>query len=113
MSAEHRIIEVVIGPTELDTAIMAAEGLQLLMDEHSPALAAAVRVASVVGEQTPTGIVRAERDKLRATFGGGLVPFDNAYVDAIRRGRPLIEAQQIGVDATLDAFVASVCRRLP
>lgn len=37
----------------------------------------------------------------RARFGGGMLPFDEAYREARRRGRVIAEAQRDGVEAVL------------
>jgi hypothetical protein len=43
-------------------------------------------------------------------FGGGLVPFDSAYREALRAGATIAEAQAAGV-RTLLAFVAEAVER--
>lgn len=47
---------------------------------------------------------RALREMLKRSFGGGMVPFDSAYMDAVRDGLPTARAQTLGVEATLDVF---------
>jgi O-methyltransferase involved in polyketide biosynthesis len=45
-------------------------------------------------------------ERYRRQFGGGMLPFDNAFFDALRNGKSTVEATQAGGHALLDAFVA-------
>lgn len=45
-------------------------------------------------------------EEYKKGFGGGMIPFDSAYNDAIRDGSSIIEAQRLGVHAVLDAILA-------
>ena len=49
-----------------------------------------------------------ERAAWGKQFGGGMIPFDDAYWEARDSGATIAEAQRVGVGAVLDEFVARV-----
>ena len=48
----------------------------------------------------------------RDQFAGGMIPFDSAYHDSLKRGESIAEAQFQGALALLEAFYASVRGRV-
>lgn len=44
--------------------------------------------------------------QFRGQFGGGLIPFDTAYLDSLAAGATPIDAIEQGCTALLEAFVA-------
>lgn len=57
-------------------------------------------------------ILDQERAAWSRRFGGGMIPFDNAYEGSRRSGHTIAECQRVGVNALLDAFVNRVKERL-
>lgn len=52
------------------------------------------------------------REEWRGRFGGGMVPFDDAYWQAKREGRTTAEAQMAGVYAVLNRYTVELHARL-
>lgn len=48
----------------------------------------------------------------RAGIGGGMIPFDDIYFKALSIGKTPAEAQALGVDALLEAFLKRLTERL-
>lgn len=52
--------------------------------------------------------IEAARAAWDKQFGGGMIPFDDAYHAALREGSTIAEAQRAGVAAVLDAFATAL-----
>lgn len=62
---------------------------------------------------TAEEIIRRVRRQVSGDFGGGMIPFDVAYHDALREDCSIAEAQRLGVYAMLDSYTERIIAALP